>query len=159
MTLPPQPTDAAVRSQPPPRWLMNNVVNPTARRLVPSPLGRLVGLVLLRFTGRRSGRHYEIPVVGHHVDDPLLVFTDAAWALNFHGGRSVTVIERGRSWHGEAHLIDDPAETATAMRRVLEKLRSPRLLGLDIDAGHQPSDSELVAVRRLIAIRTPCLAR
>ncbi|MCW2717279.1 MAG: hypothetical protein JWR81_1101 [Pseudonocardia sp.] len=156
MTLPALPRSAPVRSQPPPLWLMYRVVNPTARRIVASPLGRWTGpVLLLRFTGRRTGRRLEIPVIGHHLGESLHVFTDAAWALNFEGGRTVTVIGRGQQRAAHGRLVDDPAETAAAMRRVLGQVPSPRRLGLHIDPGHRPSDNELAAVRRTISLSVP----
>lgn len=151
MSLPAQPESAPVRSQPPPLWLMYRVVNPTARRIVASPLGRWTGpLLLLRFSGRRTGRRYEVPVIGHRLGESWHVFTDADWALNFDGGRALTVIGRGRQRATLGQLVDDPADTAAAMRRVLGKVPSPRRLGLRIDTGHDPTDDELAAVRRMI---------
>jgi hypothetical protein len=133
---------------------MYRVVNPIARRVVASPLRRWTGpLLLLRFTGRRTGRRYEVPVVGHHLGESWYVFTDAAWALNFRGGRTVTVVGGGRQRQGLGHLLDGP-DTAAAMRRVLGQVPSPRRLGLHIDSGHHPSDDELAAVRRMIRLPT-----
>lgn len=152
MTLSAQPPTAPVRSQPPPRWLMTTVVNPFARRLVPV-LGRWSGpLVVLRFTGRRSGRTYEIPVVGHELDGATVVLTDAGWALNFRGGRPVTLLGAGRRRSGQAFLIETPDETIAAIRRVLAGLPSARALGLHIEPDHEPSDDELLAVRRVVRL-------
>ena len=132
---------------------MHRIVNPLARRVVASPLGRWTGpVLLLRFTGRRTGRDYVVPVVGHHLDGSVHVFTDAAWALNFAGGRAVTVVGRGRQRAAVGHLVEDPAGTAAALRRVLGEVPSPRRLGLHIDAGHHPTDGELAAVRRMVRL-------
>lgn len=140
-----------MRSQPPPLWLMSRVVNPTARWIVASPLGRWTGpLLLLRFSGRRTGRRYEVPVIGHHLGESWHVFTDAAWALNFDGGRTLTVIGQGRQRTALGQLVDDPADTAAAMRHVLGSVPSPHRLGLHIDTGHDPTDDELAATRRMI---------
>ena len=155
MSLPAQPESAPVRSQPPPLWLMYRIVNPATRRLVASPLGRWTGpLLLLRFTGRRTGRRYEVPVVGHHLGESWHVFTDAAWALNFRGGRTVTVVGGGQQLQGLGYLVDDATETAAGMRLVLGQVPSPRRLGLHIDPSHRPSDDELTAVRRMIRLTT-----
>lgn len=130
---------------------MHRIVNPTARRVVASPLGRWTGpLLQLRFTGRRTGRRYEIPVIGHHLGEAWHVFTDAAWALNFDGGRTLTVIGQGHHRTTLGHLVDDPADTAAAMRHVLGTVPRPHRLGLHIATGHHPTDDELTAVRRMI---------
>lgn len=84
------------------------------------------------------------------LDGSLLVFTDAAWALNFLGGRPVTVLGRGRELRGEALLVEDATETAAALRGVLGQVPSPRRLGLHIAPGHHPSDDELATVRRVV---------
>lgn len=47
-----------------PMWALNRVVNPLVRAPFRSPLHPLLSrrLVLLRVTGRRSGRTFELPV-------------------------------------------------------------------------------------------------
>lgn len=130
------------------------MVNPCVRALLSSPLGRQAGrLSLLRFTGRRTGRRYAVPVLVYDVDGEPTVFTDGAWAANFRGGHLVTVVGRGRGRTAVADLVQDPEAVGTALRAVLAEERSPRRLGLDIDAGHEPTDNELCAVRVMIRIR------
>jgi hypothetical protein len=47
-----------------PMWVLNRIVNSHVRALLRSPLHPLLSgrLVLLRVTGRRSGRTFEVPV-------------------------------------------------------------------------------------------------
>ena len=52
----------------PPRTLLR-LLNPTLRWALRTPLGRgATGLALLQFTGRRSGRHYRVPVTWRELD-------------------------------------------------------------------------------------------
>lgn len=147
------PHRSGIRSQPPPAWLMRHVVNPIVRRVALSPLAHWTGsLTLLTFTTRRTVRHLQFPVLTHQIDSSLLVFTDATWAANFRGGHAITLIRRGHRYSGEAYLVEDPQETAAALRTALRQLPSPRRLGLIIDPQHQPTDDELATVRRMIRI-------
>jgi hypothetical protein len=154
MSRPPAPTPG-IRSQPPPAWLMHRIVNPVVRLVARSPLARWTGdLTLLTFTTRRTGRRLQIPVLAHQLGPNLLVFTDAAWAANLRQARPVTLVRRGHRHHGEAILIDDPGDTATALRAVLQRSRSPRRLGLAIEPGYQPTDTDLTGLRQMIHIST-----
>src|SRR5688500_9829353 len=110
-------TTAGPRSTPPPRGLMRWVVNPVVRAIARSPAGRWTGeLLVLEFTGRRTGRRRTVPVLGRRHDGVLYALTDATWALNFTGGAPVTITSRGRSRRGTGLLVTDPAETAGAVR-------------------------------------------
>ena len=148
------PTPAhGIRSQPPPAWLMRHIANPVVRLIALSPLARWTGsLTVLTFTTRRTGRQLRIPVLAHHLGPSLLVFTDAPWAANFGDPRPVTLIRRGQRHHGKASLSDDPRETSTALRAVLQQVATPRRLGLAIDPQYQPTDDDLAAMRRMIRI-------
>jgi F420H(2)-dependent quinone reductase len=135
----------------PPAWLMT-IANPVNRVIARSPLGHFMGpVILLEFDGRRSGKHYAVPVMSYEYNGATVVFTDGRWALNFSDGASVVVRRRGQTYKGVAQLADTD-DVATALRAVLAGLRSPRRVGLDIDEGHTPTDAELRSIRRLIRL-------
>ena len=56
-------------------WIRNRLVNPVVRAVLRSPLHRLLGrsLLLLAYTGRRSGRSYVLPVVYARAGDDLVI--------------------------------------------------------------------------------------
>lgn len=145
---------SAVRSQPPPEWVMRHVVNPVVRVLLRFTLGRVTGrLSLLRFDGRRTGRSYAVPVVLHLVDDVPTVFTPGTWAVNFRGsGHRLTVVSGGRQRVALGVLVEDQKARGAAMRHAIAESGSPRKLGLAIDANHFATDAELCAVRSMIRI-------
>lgn len=146
-------TRSAVRSQPPPDWLMRHVVSPLARAVVCSPFGPRTGrLSLLRFVGRRTGRSYEIPVLVHNIDGEPTVITDGTWAVNFHGGHWLTVVNQGRARASRGEFVQDPRSVGPAIRAALAQEGNARRLGLAIDAGHSPTDAELCAVRSMIRL-------
>lgn len=74
---PPAPSPN-VRLSPPPPTLMR-LLNPLVRRVLSSRhLGsRIDQIILLEFTGRRSGRRIRIPVALHLIDSVPMAFTTA----------------------------------------------------------------------------------
>jgi len=61
---------------------MLRVTNPVVRLLLRSPVGGPMRrqFMVLRFTGRKTGRRYDIPVVAHRLGDELCALTDARGA-------------------------------------------------------------------------------
>jgi hypothetical protein len=126
--------------------------NPVSRALARTPAGRLFrSLVVLEFDGRRTGRHYAVPVMTYEYDGGLVAFTDARWARNFTGGAPVVVRRHGRAHPGSA-LLAGADESAAGLRAVLAGLKSPGRLGLAVDEGHAPTDAELAAARSMIRL-------
>jgi len=142
----------AIRSLHPPRALMRHVVNPVVRGVLRSPAGRWTGsLLLLEFTGRRTGRRLCVPALGHPHDGAVYVMTDAPWAANFRGGARVVVHAQGRRSTWQGVLVEDRAEAAAAMRTTLAG-SGARSMGLRMTRGEDPTDDELFAVRRSVRI-------
>ena len=109
-------------------WVRNHVVNPVVRTLARSPAHRLLGrhLVLLAYTGRRTGRRHELPVMTAPAGDDLVVLVGRpgakTWWRNFGPApRDVIVRADGRVQPRAARLLDagDPghAEALAAYRR------------------------------------------
>jgi hypothetical protein len=89
-----------VRNVHPRAWLMR-ILNPGNRVVARSWFGRFMGpVVLLEFDGRRSGKHYAVPVMSYEYGGSTVVFTDARWASNFKGGAPVVVRRRGQRFAG-----------------------------------------------------------
>ena len=65
-------------------WVRNQLANPVVRALARTPLHRLLGsrLLILTYTGRRTGRTYELPVMSAPLGDDRVVV--AGW----HEGKS-----------------------------------------------------------------------
>jgi hypothetical protein len=98
-------------------WMLNSVVNPLVRALLHSPLHAILSqrLVLLRLTGRRSGRTFELPVRYVRDDSGILVTVGAPehkrWWRNIDGPTPITVVLRGRTRPGVAELLNRDAST------------------------------------------------
>lgn len=100
-----------------PMWVLNRIVNPFVLALLHSPLHPLLSgrLVLLRVTGRRSGRMFELPV-GYVLNDAGLVITVGSperkqWWRNIDGPTPITLVLGGRTRTGVAELLESGATT------------------------------------------------
>lgn len=125
------------------------ILNPIMRTLLPSIVGRLVKpFALLEFSGQRSGRRYRIPTSIFRVQNASVVFTPAAWRVNFLGGATATVYHLGRPRLMAGTLITDPELVAQALRSVLDGGTPARLLGFDIVSNHQLTASDVAFLGR-----------
>lgn len=130
-------------------WLFTYVVNPIIKGLLRSPLHGLVSeqLLLLTFTGRKSGRQFTTPV-GYNQEDEntLKLFTDSPWWKNLRDGAPVTVRLKGEQRQGQAEATNDPETVARAIRTDLEKHGvgyARRRHRLNLDTDELPSVEEI----------------
>jgi hypothetical protein len=132
--LAPQPPAAVLKA-------MNIVMRP----LLASPLGRrLSGVMLLEFTGRRSGRTIKVPVNFHLVDGVPMAFTDAPWRFNFEGGAPAKVTHAGQTYETRGSLAPMiPDAMGRAARKSLDTGGSAQRMGIRTARGHEPTAAEL----------------
>lgn len=139
-----------VRLNPPPPRLMR-MVNPLVRRVLTTRVlgGRIGKIVILEFTGRRTGHRLRVPAGLQMIDGVPTVFTCRTWRLNFAGGAPVTIIQRAKPRRGRGVLLDvTPDRLGTALRQALDNGATPFDLGIKIarsDAG-EPTVADLGAV-------------
>lgn len=90
------------------RALLNRMANIAMKPLLQSPLHHLVSgrLMLISFTGRRTGKIYTTPVEYQRQGDTVLLFTqkDRQWWKNLEGGAPVTIWLRGQELRGKADI-------------------------------------------------------
>ena len=67
-------------------------------------------LMLVSYTGVKSGKAYLQPVSYARDGETLLTPGGGRWTLNLKGGRLVTLRLRGRAVPARADLVSDPAE-------------------------------------------------
>jgi hypothetical protein len=135
--------------------------NPVVRLLLRSPVGGPMRrqFMVLGFTGRKTGRRYDIPVVAHRQDGELYALTDARWRHNFRGGADVEVTLDGQATRMRGQLIEDPETVAPVYARSIERFgvkRAQRMLPIKIHTPATPPTEALAeAARRyhLSAIR------
>jgi deazaflavin-dependent oxidoreductase (nitroreductase family) len=75
---------------------------------VATPLS--ANLMLISFTGRKTGKAYRQPVSYARDGEVLLTPGGGRWTLNLAGGRPVRIRLRGRDVAAQAELVTDAAE-------------------------------------------------
>jgi hypothetical protein len=124
--------------------------NAALRPVMKSRLGRLLRgqLVILRFSGRKTGREYEIVVGWHDAGGTRVVFTPARWRVNFRGGAPVTVVHGGRTLTGTGTLVEEPEEVARGIQQAIDAGSKPKLLGITVADGHRITPEDVRATGR-----------
>jgi hypothetical protein len=150
---------AVTEAHPPERLL--RAVNPLMRSLLRTPLaGPLrTQMMVVSFTGRKSGRRYSFPLSAHQIDGDLYAITSARWKHNFRDGADAEVVHNGKATAMRGELISDPAVVADLCRRAAESYGAKRaqlMMGLKFRDGRVPTLEEFrEAVERdhLVAIK------
>ena len=103
----PQTNKQLVRAQTLP---LQSLVNTVIRGLLRAPvLSHIIGkrLVTVYVVGRKSGRHYAIPVAYTRSNEGLLVGSQFAWIRNLHSGEWVHVRLTGRRRSANVRVLTD----------------------------------------------------
>ncbi len=112
--------------------------NSIASVLLRSPLHGIMSsfLVLLTFTGRKSGKQYTIPVGYGRKGNTLSIFTDNKWYKNLQVNPEVKVRLQGKECSGTAEVIlDDKERTAQEMQDFVSRSKqAARAYGVTFDA-------------------------
>jgi deazaflavin-dependent oxidoreductase (nitroreductase family) len=125
------------------------VINPTVRLLLRSRLHFLWSrnLMLITFTGRKTGRKYTTPVRYFKKGSTIHCFTSAEnkWWRNLRGGAEVSLRLRGREVPFRATAIaGDPGEIATALEEFLSHFpQDAPYYGISMDRDNTPGPGEL----------------
>jgi hypothetical protein len=85
----------------------------------PTPLSR--NLMLVRYTGRKSGRVYRQPLSYARDGEALLTPGGGRWTLNMEGGRPVTIRLRGRDVSARPELVREPGEVERLLEVVVRE--------------------------------------
>jgi deazaflavin-dependent oxidoreductase (nitroreductase family) len=78
-------------------------------------------LMLISYTGRKSGKAYRQPVSYVRDGDVLLTPGGGRWTLNLAGARPVRIRLRGRDKPARPELVTDPAEVERLLGVIAEK--------------------------------------
>lgn len=128
-------------------------VNPLLRVLLRTPLAGPMrkAMMVLTFTGRKSGQRYSIPVSAHQIDHTLYALAGAAWRLNFRGGGAAEVLYNGKSATMKGELIEDPSTVGELSRRCAQAYGvagAQRMMGLKFRDDRIPTTEEFAAAVR-----------
>ena len=133
------------------------IVNETMKFILRSPMHGMVSksVLLISFTGRKSGKTYTTPVSYSQTGDQVRIFTHADWWKNLRSGAPVTLRLRGRELNGLAEPVAADKQTVAAglaahLRRVPS---DAKYYGVTFDeAGSPKADEVAEAVRSVVMI-------
>jgi hypothetical protein len=140
-------------SHPPDAFL--RVVNPIMKLLLRTPFAGPARnqLMVVNFTGRKSGRAYSIPLSAHLIDGNLYAMAAATWKNNFRDGAPAQVLHNGKTTTMHGELITDKALVADLYSRCAESYgvkRAERAMGLGFRDHQMPTRDQFVeAVEQL----------
>ncbi len=109
-------------------------LNPMIIAILRSPLHSMMSkaVMLITFTGRKSGKQYTTPVSYTQEGETVYVFTHGRWWKNLQGGAPVSLRLRGQELNGFALPVSDDKQ------RIAE--------GLGLFLAHQPSHKGIYEV-------------
>ncbi len=138
----------------PPSTLLR-LINPALSFLLGTPLAGPLGkqLMVLKFTGRKSGRQFAIPVSAHVIDNDLYALANAGWKANFRDGADAEVVYDGKTRAMRGELIRDRDVVPDLYLRCAQSYgvkRAQRMMGLKFADNRIPTREEFVeAIDRL----------
>lgn len=128
--------------------ILFRILNPIMVAMLRSPLHRAVSksIMLLTFTGRKSGRRYTTPVSYFQENGTVYCFTHSTWWKNLVGGREVVVHIRGQGYHGIAKPTPDDVERIVKqLGRFFEHVPGDaRFYNITLDEAGKPDSEELL---------------
>jgi hypothetical protein len=115
-----QPAPQGRQTQQRPKMLFK-LLNPFMKLVLHSPLhGRMSKRVMvLSFTGRKSGKRYSTPVAYVREGDTVIVVTYSSWRNNFIQPTPVQMYIQGKNIDGTAIFVDDPARIKPLLRTLM----------------------------------------
>jgi deazaflavin-dependent oxidoreductase (nitroreductase family) len=134
------------------------IVNHAMKLMLRSPVHGVVSktVMLITFTGRKSGKTYTTPVSYSQHGNQVYVFTHANWWKNLRGGAPVTLHIQGLEIQGLAEPIaGDKQAVATGLTAHLQKVPSDaRYYGVTFDKHGNPRAEDVAhAVQTVVMIR------
>ncbi len=123
------------------------LINPLMAALLKSRFHGQVSksIMLIRFTGRKTGREYETPISYVQEGRTVRCFTDSPWWRNLRGGAPVSVRIRGEDHTGRAQPVeDDTKRIADALSGFLAEVPGDApYYDLELNADGRPEPADL----------------
>jgi len=114
-------------------------------------------IMSINYRGRRSGKHYSVPVNYHEDGKKLVAVTtrDRKWWRNMRAGLEVTVQLRGEERDAMAEAVDDPHEVEMHLRTYL--ISAPQMaryfkVRIDESGIPSPEDISKAALERVVVL-------
>jgi hypothetical protein len=140
-----------------PNPTLTRLFNPVLTLLLRTPLlgGARNQFMTVSFTGRKTGKHFSVPLSAHQVDGVLYSLSggNAKWKYNFRDGHDAQVLFDGKTTAMRGELIDDTGLIASLYTRLAASYgakRGGRSFGLAFRNNEVPTLDDFVeAVERL----------
>jgi hypothetical protein len=129
----------------PPAWV-NTIIKGLLRSPLHGPLSKQ--MMLVTFTGRKTGKVFTTPVTYMREGEDILFFTSNPWWKNLEGGAKVTLCVEGREIQGATYPTQDTEQIYQAANTFLKRvgIKNARMIGLnDLDTSREPTREELLA--------------
>ncbi|OBK93315.1 hypothetical protein A5645_20505 [Mycobacterium asiaticum] len=145
----------------PPSALLR-AVNPVLKAVLGTPLAGPLRkqLMVLNFTGRKSGKQFSLPVSAHVIDGNLYALAGAAWKYNFKGGAPAHVVYDGKTTVMRGELLPDGPDVHDLYHRCAQSYgpkRAQRMMGLkfrdDDNIPTREEFAEAIQRQKLVAIK------
>lgn len=132
------------------------IVNQAMKFVLRSPMHGAVSktVLLITFTGRKSGKSFTTPVSYSQINDQVIIFTHAEWWKNLRGGAPVTLRIQGHEFHGRAEPVVDKQTIAVQLAAHLRNVPSDApYYKVGFDEHGNPKDNEIEkAVQTVVMI-------
>jgi deazaflavin-dependent oxidoreductase (nitroreductase family) len=128
---------------------LQGLANSTVRGLLRTPLlCRVLGsrLITVYVVGRKSGRHYSVPLAYTRHDGVILIGTPFAWGRNLRTGEPVEIRFKGRRRRADVQAFTEEADVVglyAVMARDNHQFAGFNKIGLDQDGNPSPADLHL----------------
>jgi deazaflavin-dependent oxidoreductase (nitroreductase family) len=128
---------------------LQGLVNRVIRLVLRTPvLCRAVGkrLITVYVVGRKSGRHYAVPVAYARHEGTILIGTEFAWVRNLRTGEPVHIRLEGKKRPADVQVLTDEAgvvEHYAALARDNHQWARFNKIGLDQAGNPDPNDLHL----------------
>ncbi len=131
---------------------LRHIVNLSMSALLRSPFHRLFSgnILLLTFSGRKTGRRYTTPLSYAREGDRLYCFTDAPWSRNLRGGAPVSVTLRRKAFQGVGEtIVGDPERIGMALTHYFQQVpRDAKFYSVTMDRHGNPDAQQVARAAR-----------
>ena len=142
-----QPEPIERRGPPIPKGMFK-FANAILGLLLYSPLHGLISknLMMITFTGKKTGKRISTPVGYLRKNGSIMVFTFSSWWKNLTSNNEVTLRLEGENVNGKAKIISDPRTAADMINLLLDKRGEE--MGTRMGFKRIPSDSSPEELRK-----------
>ena len=137
---------------------MYPILNRFMKFMLRSPLHGPISknILLITFTGQKSGKTFTTPVSYNQRDNQVFIFTHANWWKNLRSGAPVTLRLRGSDVQGMAEAVteDKQAITAELAAHLKNSPFDAKFYEVTFDEAGNPKEEEIErAVKTVVMIR------